>query len=62
MNLYFDKGIDDTGSWLKVMKEHKIVKQSGSGIRYPEDDDVKFQSKDFEEMLQNNPRVVGTTL
>tara|TARA_R100001591_G_scaffold114210_1_gene128303 strand:+ start:1370 stop:2467 length:1098 start_codon:yes stop_codon:yes gene_type:complete len=56
--LYFDKGIDDTGSWLKVMKEHKIVKQSGAWYTLPyEDDDVKFQSKDFEEMLQNNPEL-----
>ena len=56
--LYFDKGIDDTGSWLKVMKEHKIVKQAGAWYTLPhEGDDVKFQSKEFEEMLQNNPEL-----
>ena len=25
-NLYFDSGIDDKGSWLQVMKDHKLVK------------------------------------
>ena len=28
--LYFESGIDDVGSWLKVMKDHKIVKGSGA--------------------------------
>ena len=30
--LYFESGIDNEGSWLKVMKEHKLVKQGGYGI------------------------------
>ena len=25
-NLYFDSGIDDKGSWLQVLKDHKLVK------------------------------------
>jgi len=28
--LFFDKGIDDYGSWLTVMKDHKLVKQAGA--------------------------------
>ena len=28
--LFFDKGIDDFGSWLTVMKDHKLVKQAGA--------------------------------
>ena len=28
--LYFESGIDDVGSWLKVMKDHSIVKQAGA--------------------------------
>ena len=27
--IYFDRGIDNYGSWLKVMKENKLVKQAG---------------------------------
>ena len=26
--IYFDRGIDNYGSWLKVMKENKLVKQT----------------------------------
>ena len=29
-NLYFDSGIDDKGSWLQVMKDHKLVKVAGA--------------------------------
>ena len=31
-SLYFDRGIDDKASWLQVMKEYKLVKQTGFGI------------------------------
>ena len=51
--LYFETGIDDDGSWLKVMKEHKLVKQGGAW--YTMDDhqgnEIKFQSKDWSEHL-----------
>ena len=29
-SLYFDKGIDDFGSWLEVLKIHNLVKQGGA--------------------------------
>ena len=53
--VYFDSGIDDYGSWLSVLKDHKIVNQSGAWYTYPVVDpetgellkEVKFQSKDF---------------
>jgi recombination protein RecA len=51
--LYFETGIDDDGSWLKVMKEHNLVKQGGAW--YTMDDhqgnEIKFQSKDWSEHL-----------
>ena len=51
--LYFETGIDDDGSWLKVMKEHKLVKSGGAW--YTMDDhngnEIKFQSKDWSEYL-----------
>ena len=53
--LYFDKGIDDKASWLQVMKEYKIVKQAGAWYTYTYNgDDIKFQSKDFEELMNSN--------
>jgi recombination protein RecA len=53
--LYFESGIDNEGSWLKVMKEHRLVKQGGAW--YTMDDhngnEIKFQSKDWPEYLKD---------
>ena len=54
-SLYFDKGIDDAGSWLQVMKDHKLVKQSGAWytlIRKDTGEEIKFQSKVWSEKLE----------
>jgi recombination protein RecA len=48
--IYFDRGIDNYGSWLTVMKENKVVKQAGAWYTYVDTEtgeEVKFQSKDF---------------
>jgi recombination protein RecA len=52
-NLYFDSGIDDMGSWLTVLKEHKLLKIAGAWytLEY-KGKDIKFQSKDFEKKLE----------
>ena len=57
-NLYFDSGIDDKGSWLQVMKDHKLVKVAGAWytIRF-EGEDIKFQSKDFKKVLDERPEL-----
>lgn len=60
--LYFDTGIADFDSWLTVMKEHKIVKVGGAWYTLQEIDhdtgevveEHKFQSKDFEELMNTN--------
>ena len=55
--LYFDRGISDYDSWLAVMKEHKLVKTSGSWYTYTDPDtskEIKFLSKDFAEKLDND--------
>ena len=51
--LFFDKGIDDFGSWLGVMKDHKLVKQAGAWYTFTDQDgkDHKFLSKDFGSLL-----------
>ena len=53
--LYFETGIDDDGSWLKVMKDHKLVKQGGSWytMNNHNGEEVKFQSKDWSELLHD---------
>ena len=52
--IYFDRGIDNYGSWLGVMKENKLVKQAGAWYSYVDTEtgeEIKFQSKDFIEMM-----------
>jgi len=61
-DIFFDRGIDDYGSWLSVMKTNKLVKRSGAWYTYEETDletgeitnEYKFQSKDFIELMQTN--------
>ena len=57
-NLYFDSGIDDKGSCLQVMKDHKFVKVAGAWytVQY-EGEDIKFQSKDFKKVLDERPEL-----
>ena len=51
--LYFDNGIDDFGSWLEVLKSHKLVKQSGAWYKFTDQTgkELKFQSKDFSSIV-----------
>lgn len=52
--IYFDRGIDNYGSWLTVMKENKLVTQSGAWYKYVDTEtgeEVKFQSKDFIQLM-----------
>jgi recombination protein RecA len=54
-DIFFDRGIDNYGSWLGVMKDNKLVKQAGAWYAYIDTEtgeEVKFQSKDFIEMME----------
>tara|TARA_R100001377_G_scaffold39610_1_gene22104 strand:+ start:94 stop:1191 length:1098 start_codon:yes stop_codon:yes gene_type:complete len=53
--LFFDKGIDDYGSWLGIMKDHKLVKQAGAWYSYTDQNEKehKFQSKDFGALISD---------
>ena len=56
--IYFNRGIDDVGAWLKVMKELKLVKQAGAWYAYVDTstgEEIKFQSKDFSAFLDADP-------
>ena len=56
--IYFNRGIDDLGSWLKVLKENKMVKQAGAWYAYVDPvtgEETKFQSKDFQAFLDADP-------
>lgn len=55
--IYFNRGIDDAGSWLNIMKEHKLVKQSGAWYTYVDSEtgeEIKFQSKEFAKFLDDD--------
>lgn len=55
--IYFNRGIDDTGSWLTMMKDLKLVKQAGAWYTYidPETEkETKFQSKEFAAFLEED--------
>jgi recombination protein RecA len=49
-DIFFDSGIDNYGSWLQVMKDSDLVKQSGAWYTYTDiesGEEIKFQSKDW---------------
>jgi hypothetical protein len=55
--IYFNRGIDDDGSWLNMMKEYKLVKQGGAWYTYTDPttgEETKFQSKEFAKFLEDN--------
>jgi recombination protein RecA len=59
-SVYFDSGIDDFSSWLEVMKDYNLVKQSGAWYEYTDKrtgEVIKFQSKDFVEKIINQPEL-----
>lgn len=56
--IYFNRGIDDTGAWLSIMKENKLIKQAGAWYTYVDDttgEETKFQSKEFAKFLESDP-------
>jgi len=55
-DIYFDSGIADYSSWIKVLKDNNILKQGGAYYTYVKNDgtDWKFQAKDFISTLRND--------
>ena len=54
-DIFFDRGIDNYGSWLGVMKDNNMVKQTGAWYTYIDDasgEEIKFQSKDFVALME----------
>ncbi len=54
--MYFDRGIDNYGGWLTVMKEHNLIKISGAWYTLVDQngDEHKFLSKDWEDLITKN--------
>lgn len=55
-DIYFESGIDNYGGWLNVMKDYKLVTQTGAWYTFERKDgtDIKFQSKDFERKIKED--------
>jgi len=55
-DMYFDRGIDNYGAWLTVLKEHKLVKTGGAWYTLVDQngEEHKFQSKDWEDLITEN--------
>jgi len=55
-DIYYDSGIADYASWIKVMKENKLVTQGGAYYTYKPDngEPIKFQSKDFVNIMESD--------
>jgi recombination protein RecA len=59
-DIYFESGIDDFGGFLNIMKDYNIVKQAGAWYTYVNKstgEEIKFQSKDFENTIKSNPEL-----
>ena len=58
-DMYFDRGIDNYGAWLTVLKEHKLVKQGGSWYTLTDakGKEHKFLSKDWEELITGSDEI-----
>lgn len=56
-DIYFDSGIADYASWLKVLKEQNIIKQAGAYYKYTKvnGEEIQFQSKDLVDMMTKDP-------
>ena len=57
--IYFDSGIADYSSWIKILKDNGIIKQGGAYYSYKKDngEDWKFQSKDFVNVMQTDTQL-----
>jgi hypothetical protein len=61
-DIFFDRGIDNYGSWLTVLKDNGLVKQSGAWYTYVDTEtgeEVKFQSKEFIKLLEDRHDIAG---
>ena len=56
-DIYFNSGIDDYNSWLTLMKDYGVIKQSGAYytlINEETGEEIRFMSKDWKGMLAND--------
>ena len=54
--IYFNRGIDDLGSWISTLKTNKVLKQGGAYYTYVDskETEYKFMAKEFPSILAEN--------
>lgn len=57
--IYFNRGIDDLGSWITTLKTHKVLKQGGAYYTYVDskENEHKFMAKEFPSLIEENPEL-----
>jgi recombination protein RecA len=57
--IYFNRGIDDLGSWITTLKTHKVFKQGGAYYTYVDskENEHKFMAKEFPTLLAETPEL-----
>lgn len=56
--MYFDRGVDNYGSWILVLKENKLIKQGGSWytvVNETTGEEHKFLAKHFPKLMEDEP-------
>jgi len=56
-DIYFNSGIDDYNSWLALMKDYGVIKQSGAYytiVNEETGEEIRFMSKEWKGMLSND--------
>jgi recombination protein RecA len=61
--VFYASGIDNYNSWLGVLKEYKLVNQAGAWYSYINKisgEEIKFQAKDFKNLILNDQQLYDT--
>jgi len=59
-DFYFSSGIDNYGSWLTILKKYNLIKSGGAWYNVIDEvtgEEIKFQSKDFNDIIKNNVKL-----
>ena len=58
--VFYSSGVDNYSSWLGVLKDYKLVNQSGAWYSYVNKlsgEEIKFQSKDFKKLITDDTQL-----
>ena len=59
-NIYYRQGIDDYGGWLKLMKNYKVIKQSGPICKYTDTSTgelITFYGRELQQLCEERPEI-----